>query len=241
MIVGAALFCLLLLGLFTWLLHKGKIGQRVFCTLTIGSLFAGIVVARLPDISEVKIAGNTLTLLQRKIDRAEEILSKLAKLESNVLSMEFKRIANLPVHPAFGPPDRVKTEEFDQLMDMLEYLPGKGEREERLIADVENACIRILSRQQWVVGTNFVYMKNRNPIGPGPKFSRSDWWPSSENFRVLTPNEMDAELNELHQELRSDPERVLENDENREFRIEAIENFKKLYNSCYPNADNESL
>ena len=230
MIYVAAVSFLLLLSLFVWLLlSKSKIGEWVFCTLTLGSLFASIVVARLPDIDEVTIAGNTLKLLQREIDRAEEILSKLAKLESNVLSMEFKRIA-ISDFPGI-PGDAAKAEEFDQLMFVLDMLPEKEQLDEELRADVTQACEAVLSRQHLITGIYFVFSAESG-FAQGGGFSRADLLPHENNFRTLTSDEIEDELDELHRKIDDAPGQSLENDKNRELRLEAVENYKRIADVC---------
>ena len=228
MIVGAAVSFVLLLGWFTWLLYKSKIGDWVFCTLTLGSLFAGVVVARLPDISEVQIAGNTLTLLQQETDQAKEVLSALRKLSSDMLSMEFKRIA-IPDFPGV-PGDAVKAEEFDQLMFVLDILPKKEQLNEELREDVTKACEAVLSRQHFMTGIYFVF--SEHDFEPGGGFARADLLPHEDNFRTLTSDEIEAELDELHRNIDDTPGQSLENDKNRELRLEAVENYKQIVDVC---------
>ena len=123
MTIATGLFLLCALGLFVWLLCRGQIGQWAFSTLVVVLAVTLSVIVMGPDMLEVNIGGNTLKALRQETERAQEALSELKKLRSDMLSMELKRIA---ISDFSGiPGDAVKAEEFDQLMFVLDMLPKK--------------------------------------------------------------------------------------------------------------------
>ena len=181
-----------------------------------------------PNLLEVNIGGNTLKALRQETDRAREALSAFRKLRSDMLSMEFKRIASSDFLAVPG--DAVKAEEFDQLMFVLDMLPKKEQLDEELREDVTRACEAVLSRQHLITGIHFVF--SESGFVPGGGFSRADLSPHKENFRTLTSDEIEAELDELHRKIDNTPGQSLANDKNRELRLGAVENYKRIADVC---------
>ena len=145
-----------------------------------------------------------------------------------MLSMEFKRITSSDF---FGTSSiAVKAEEFDQFMFVLGILPKKGQLDEELHADVTQACKAVLERQHDITGMHFVFSESGFVQGGG--VSRADLFPDEENFRTLTSDEIESELDELHRKIANTPGQSLEKDKNRELRLEAVENYKHLSDVC---------
>ena len=219
-------FCAL--GLFVWLLHWGLIGEKNFFWLFVVLVVTLSVIVMGPNLLEVNIGGNTLKALRQETDRAREALSALRKLRSDMLSMEFKRIASSDFLAV--PRDAVKAEEFDQLMFVLDMLPKKEQLDEELREDVTRACEAVLSRQHLITGMHFVFSESGFAQGGG--FSRADLLPHEDNFRTLTSDEIEAELDELHRKIDDTLSQSLANDKNRELRLEAVKNYKRIADVC---------
>ena len=66
----------------------------------------------------------------------------------------------------------------------------------------------------------------------GGGFSRTDLWPGTEDFRTLTSDEIESELDELHRKIDDTPGQSLANDKNRELRLEAVENYEQIADVC---------
>ena len=221
------LFCCTL-GVF-WLLKRDMIRQTVFFWLFVVLMIALLVIRMGPDILEVNISGHTLKALRQENDRAREALSAFRKLRSDMLSMEFKRIAISDLSFAV-PGDAVKAEEFDQFLFVLDILPNKEEVDVVLLENVTKACEAVLSRQHLITGMHFVFSESGFAQGGG--FSRTGLLPHEGNFRTLTSEEIKSELDELHRIIENTPGQSLANDKNREFRLEAVENYKQISVVC---------
>lgn len=226
MTIVAVLFLFCSLGLF---LYRGVIGEKTFFGLSVVLMITLSVTVMGPNMLEVNIGGNTLKALRQETERAQEALSALRKLRSDMLSMEFKRIA---ISEDFFtvPFEAVKAEEFDQLMFVLDMLPKKEQLDEELHEDIVRACKAVLARQHIMTGLLFVF--SGGEATEWGEFSRADLWPDDENFRTLTSGEIRAELDGLHRKIANTPGQSLENDKNRELRLEAVENYKHLSDVC---------
>ena len=225
MSIAAVLFLLCALGLFVWLRYRDLIGAKTFSVLAIVWMLSILIIVMRPDMLEVNIRGNTLKALRQETDRAQETLSALRKLRYDMLSVEFKSIASSRFLVSSA--TDVKAEEFDQFMFLLEILPRKEQLDEELREDVTQACEAVLSRQHLMTGMHFVFSESQHEFVQGGGFSRADLWPYEENFRTLTSDEIEAELDELHRKIDDTPGQSLENDKNRELRLEAVENYKR--------------
>ena len=115
-------------------------------------------------------------------------------------------------------------------MFVLDMLPKKGQLDEELREDVTKACEAVLSRQHLITGMHFVFSESGFAQGGG--FSRADLLPHEENFRTLTSDEIEAELDELHRKIDDTPGQSLANDKNRRLRLEAVENYKRIADVC---------
>ena len=234
MTITAGLFLLFCsLGLFAWLLHRGMIGEKTFWGLFVVWAFILVVIVGRLDMLEVNISGHTLKALRQETERAQEALSALRKLKSDMLSMGFKDIAGSRFFLASF--TDVKAEEFDQFMFLIEILPKKEQLDEELRKDVTQACKAVLARQHSTTGLLFVFSDGGDAKWGG--FSRADLLPHDENFRTLTSDEIESELDELHRKIADTPGQSLENDKNRELRLEAVENYKRLSDVCSAFAD----
>ena len=230
MTIAAVLFLLCALGLFVWLRRWDQIGEKTFFWLAVALMVSISVIVMRPDTFEVNIGGNTLKALRQETERAQEALSALRELRYDMLSMEFKRIASSDfLGVSFT---SVKAEEFDQFMFVLDILPREKQLDEELREDVTRACEAVLSRQHLMTGIHFVFSESLPGAVQGGGVSRADLRPRDKNFRTLTSDEIESELDELHRKIANTPGQSLEKDKNRELRLEAVKNYKHLSDVC---------
>ena len=229
MTIAAVLFPLCALSLFVWLRRCDQIGEKTFVWLVVALMVSISVIVMRPDTFEVNIGGNTLKALRQENNRAQEALSALRELRYDMLSMEFKRIASSDFFDVSL--TSVKAEEFDQFMFVLDILPREKQLDEELREDVTRACKAVLARQHLMTGMHFAFSESR-PGAVFGGFSRADLWPDEENFRTLTSDEIESELDELHRKIANTPGQSLEKDKNRELRLEAVKNYKHLSDVC---------
>jgi len=233
MSILAVVFLFCALGLFVLLLYWSLIDEKKFFWLVVVLVVTLCVIVMGPDMLEVNISGTTLKALRQENNRAEEALSAFRKLRSDMFLMGFKRIASshfFTLSPTSS--TAVKAEEFDQLMFLLDILPRKEHLDEELREDVTRACETVRSRQHLMTGMHFVFSESQHEFVQGGGFSRADLFPDEENFRTLTSDEIESELDELHRKIDNTPGQSLENDKNRELRLEAVENYKRLSDVC---------
>ena len=229
MILAPELVLLCTLGILIWLLKRSLIRQAVFFWLIVVLMITLCVIRIGPDMLEVNIGGHTLKALRQENDRAQEALSEFRKLRSDMLSMEFKRIAISDLFLAV-PTEAVKAEEFDQFMFVLDILPDKEQINVELLENVTKACEAVLSRQHLVTGMHFVFSESETAQGVG--FSRADLLPHEGNFRTLTSQEIQSELDEFQKRIDNSPGQSLGNGKNPEFILEAVENYKRISAVC---------
>lgn len=77
------------------LLENSKISGGEFVTLTIAVLFLGVIIALLPKISELSIAGNVLKLQNAK-DVADKTIQSLQKTQNSTLRINLLLVKNSP-------------------------------------------------------------------------------------------------------------------------------------------------
>ena len=173
MTIAAVLFPLCALSLFVWLRRCNQIGEKTFVWLVVALMICISVIVMRPDTFEVNIGGNTLKALRQETERAQEALSALKRLRSDVLSMGLKGIEGIASSRIWlASFTEVKAEEFDQFMFLIEMLPKKEQLDEELHEDVVQACKAVLARQHSMTGLLFVFSDGKDTKWGG--FSRAD-------------------------------------------------------------------
>ena len=234
MTIAAILFLFCALGLF---LYRGLIGEKTFFGLSVVLMITLSVTVMGPNTLEVNIGGNTLKALRQETERAQEALSALRELRADMLSVELKRITNSPsLKSSFYQTGTTKAEEIDQFMSVLVLLRGEGRLDAELLKNAMNACNAVLARQHAL--TEKYWEFSESEVIPG-MISRARVL-GSEGFRARTSGEIESDLDELHRKIANTPGQSLENDKNRELRLEAVENYKHLSDVCSALANAES-
>ena len=229
MTIAAVLFPLCALSLFVWLRRCNQIGEKTFVWLVVALMVSISVIVMRPDTFEVNIGGNTLKALRQENNRAQETISALKRLRSNMLSMELKRIANSPsLRSSTYQTGTTKAEEIDQFMFVLALVRGEEQLEEESLENAMNACNAVSARQHAL--TEKYWEFSEAEVVPG-MLSRVRLF-GSEGFQVLTSDEIESELDELHRKIEATPGQSLENDKNRELRLEAVEHYKRIADVC---------
>lgn len=229
--IGLAAIALVLLSVFRW---KEKITSKTFgfsFTVIVTTSVALLSIA--PDLIEVNVSGNTLKALRQENTRAHDMLSELSELKSDVIALELKRITHVEYDALGFSCGTTKIQNFDTFMFIVSLLENEHVPD-RLRRDILPACNALLSYQQDVTSMHFTFSESGpcSPEGFRGKFSRSKAYPGDDRFRILSMDEMQAELVELEKSIEENPDQSLDDDGNRTTRRIAVENYSTLFKSC---------
>ena len=223
-----------IITLLSFLRWKEKITSKTFgFSFTVIVTTSVVLLSIAPDLIEVNVSGNTLKALRQENTRAQNILSELSELKSDVIALELKRIAHVEYDVFGNRCDTTTIQNFDTFMFIVSLL--ENERvSDRLQRDIVPACNALLAYQQDLTAMHFAFSES-GPCGANSfsgKFSRSKKYPGVDGFRILSMDEMQAELAELEQGIEENPNQSPDDDGNRKTRLIAVENYSTLFKSC---------
>ena len=235
-IVAGALF-LGLLALYVDLLKLDKLGSAGFSTLVVSSFVLCIVVAKLPDVYEVNIGGNTVKALKKENDRAEEILPKLERLRVETFIMQLNGVANSSnLSRSYYQTGTTKAEEFDLFISIFELLP-REDLNGKLLKSTKEACQAIMLRQHLLLGEYFMFSDEEVKPGMLSRVGTLD----KHDYRAMPSDEIQSEVDRLHQQIQDNPDQSLDNDKNIEYRLDAAKNYKEISDLYFTLIDREEI